>query len=78
MSHNDDPITRLGLTSNAVRVLGVLLERAMRELPEVERRAEGGSKEARRELVLLRRKIVTTQAKLKAYAEIEAKQNRSE
>ena len=61
---SDDPITRLGLEPNARRVLSVLLERAMRELHEVEAAALAGGAPERRELAALREKITRLEKKL--------------
>jgi hypothetical protein len=61
---HDDPINRLGLEPNAQRVLSVLLERAMRELPDAEAAAlEGGDLE-RRTLAALREQIVRLERRL--------------
>jgi hypothetical protein len=61
---SNDPITRLGLESNARRVLTVLLDRAMRELPEAEVAALHGGEPERRELAALREKITRLESKL--------------
>ena len=64
---SDDPITRLGLKPNARRVLSVLLERAMRELPEVEAKALAGGAPERRELAAPREKITRLERRLSGF-----------
>ena len=64
---SDDPITRLALTPNAIRVLEDAIERGLRGLPEFEAAALAGGTRERRALADERARIVRLQKRLESY-----------
>lgn len=64
---SDDPITRLALTPNAIRVLEDAIERGLRGLPAFEAAAATGGARERRELADERARIVRLQKRLEGY-----------
>ena len=64
---SDDPIIRLALTPNAIRVLEDTIERGLRGLSEYEAVALAGGASERRALAKERDRIVRLQKRLERY-----------